>query len=157
MRKNRKNKDEANPFPKSGEFASTISDLDNCLRVLRETAKTGADMHSAGHSIAALQVDLIASSFGLLRHVDVLAFQFLEEECPPEERIRRLGCLMRLTGKIQGTILRAIDIYLSSLGGMELIKIQAVAGWIKRLRESAPADAAQIDKILEMMGKKSTK
>ena len=157
MRKNWKNKGKANPIPKSGEFASTISDLDDRLRVLREAAKTGADMHSASGSIAVIQVDLIASGLGLLRLVDELAFQLLAEECPVEERIRRIECLMRMTGRIQGTILRSIDVYLSCFGGTGVIAIQTVSEWIRHQREQRPEDAVQIDKILEMMIKKSAK
>jgi hypothetical protein len=157
MDKDRKNKAEASPFPKCGEFATAMSDLDDCLRALRETAKTGADMPSAARSIAVIQVDLIASSLGLLRYVDELAFQFQEEECSPQERIRRLGCLMRLTGRIQGTILRAIDIYLDCFGGQEAITIQAMAEWFTHLRERSPDVAAQVEQILKRMIEKSAK
>jgi hypothetical protein len=76
-------------------------------------------MLSAASSIAALQVDLIASSLGLLRLVDEIAFQLLEEKCPLQERIRRLRCLTRMTGRIQGTIIRAIDVYIWCFGGKE--------------------------------------
>jgi hypothetical protein len=62
-----------------------------------------------------------------------------------------------MTGRIQGTIFRAIDVYIWCFGGKEAIAIQATAEWITRLRERSPADAAQIDQILKMMIKKSAK
>jgi len=157
MHKDPKNKGKANPFPKCGEFATAMTDVNNCLRVLRKTAKTGADLHSAARSIAALQVDVIASSFQLLRLVDELAFQLLVEECSPQERIRRLRCLMRMTGRIQGTILRAIDMYIDCLGGQGAITIQAIAEWIKHVRASSTADSAEVDRIMKAIIEKSTK
>ncbi len=157
MRTERDRNARANPLPKGDEFFTEISGVDDRLRDLRERARTGVDMLSAASSIAALQVDLIASSLRLLRLVDEIAFQLLEEECPLQERIRRLRCLTRMTGRIQGTIIRAIDVYLSCFGGKEAIAIQAIAEWITRLRERSPADAAQIDQILKMMIKKSAK
>jgi hypothetical protein len=157
MRTERDRNARANPLPKGDEFFTEISGVDDRLRDLRERARTGVDMLSAANSIAALQVDLIASSLGLLRHVDEIAFQLLEEECPLQERIRRLSCLIRMHSRIQGTILRAFDIYICCLGGKEAIAIQATAEWITRLRERSPADAAQIDQILKMMIKKSAK
>jgi hypothetical protein len=157
MGNNRDRKARPNPLRKCGEFFTEISGMDDVLRDLRKRARPGADMLSSPNSIAALQVELITSSRGLLRLVDELGFQLLQEECPPQERIRRIRCLIRMGGRVQGTILRAIDIYLSCHGGMELIKIQAIAEWIKHQRERSPAEAAQIDQILEMMTKKSKK
>lgn len=105
MRTERDRNARANPLPKRDEFFTEISGVDDRLRNLRERARTRVDMLSAASSIAALQVDLIASSLGLLRLVDEIAFQLLEEECPLQERIRRLRCLTRMTGRIQGTII----------------------------------------------------
>jgi hypothetical protein len=82
MRPRRDRNARANPLPKWDVFFTEISGVDDRLRDLRERARTGVDMLSAARSIAALQVDLIASSLGLLRHVDEIAFQLLVEECP---------------------------------------------------------------------------
>ena len=159
MRTERNRNAGTNPLPKRDEFFPEISGVDDRLRDLRERARTEVDMLSAARSIAALQVDLIASSLGLLRHVDEIAFQLLGEECPLQERIRRLRCLTRMTGRIQGTILRAFDIYICCLGGKEAIAIQATAEWIKRQRACAPAeeDRLEIDQILKIMIEKSAK
>jgi hypothetical protein len=157
MRTERDRNARANPLPKWDEFFTEISAVDDRLRDLRERARTGVDMLSAASSFAALQVDLIASSLGLLRPLDELAFQLLVEECPPQERIRRLKCLIRMTNEVQVIVLRASDVYLSCFGGKEAIAIQAIAEWITRLRERSPADAAQIDQILKMMIEKSAK
>lgn len=148
---------ESNPFPEGAEFYTEIDEVDDRLRDLREKARTGADVLSAASSIAALQVDLIASGLALNRVLADLAFQLLAGECPFEERIRRLQCLLRLTSEVQFIILRSMDAFLSSFGGKEAIAIQATAEWITRLRERSPADAAQVDQILKMMFEKSAK
>jgi hypothetical protein len=159
MRTERDRNARANPLPKGDEFFTEISGVDDRLRDLRERARTGVDMLSAASSIAALQVDLIASSLRLLRLVDEIAFQLLEEQCPLQERIRRLRCLTRMTGRIQGTIFRAIDIYIWCFGGKEAIAIQTTAEWIRRQRARAPAEESglEIDQILKIMIEKSAK
>jgi hypothetical protein len=157
MRADRNRKVKASPLPHCGDFSTAMSDVDDRLRALRETARTGAGMLSAASSIASLQVDLIASSFGLLRLLEDLAFQLSQKEYPHQEKIRRLRRLIRFTNKVQGTILRAIDIYLSCFGGKEAIAIQAINDWITRQRERSPADAAQIDQIMKFIIAKSAK
>ena len=157
MRAERDRNARANPLPKRDEFFTEISGVDDRLRDLRERARTGVDVLSAANSIAALQVDLIASGLGLQRHLDELGFQLLQEEWPFQEKVRRLKCLIRMTKQLQVIILSATDVYLSCFGGKEAIAIQAIAEWITRLRERSPADAAQIDQILKMMIEKSAK
>jgi hypothetical protein len=157
MRNERERKARAIPFPKSRELSTEISEVDDRLRDLRKRGRSAADAHSAARFAAEVQVDLIASGLGLQRHLNELAFQLLVEECPLQERIRRLRILIRMTNKVQVITLRATDVYLSCFGGKEAIAIQAIAEWITRLRERSPADAAQIDQILKMMIEKSAK
>ena len=157
MRTERDRNASANPYPKWDEFSTEISGLDDRLRDLRKRGRSATDAQSAARFAAEVQVDLIASSLGLSGPLTSSAFDLLVEECPRQEKIRRLRILIRMSDNLQHIILRATDVYLSCFGGKQAITFQTIAEWIKRERARSPADAAQIDQILKMMIQKSAK